>query len=405
MAGERRHQPRSSGRRGDLGRRQFLHLAAAGLPGLTAWSSLACSSSPGQPESPLAATAGSSPLGAQATPVLAPRVNGGINVHPLRTLEAATGPGDLTIVPELVALQLESVYELGFDGLRITAPFGDRANFLAAIPYVRAARAIGIDAVVVLSEFAGLELPRALYDDGRRERALRLYASVFGPPPEPVRPDLGGLGPRGVGRIAFQILNEPAHFFGVPPDVYVHDFLTPCFVSLKASHPEIIVVSAAEVGNSAGPARMRAMLEAGLERSVDRIAYHIYDRSIIGELSSHVRSIVWVTESGSAGTASHLPWVRDVFPEIRARITDSLRIFYYDLYDPGPGAYRLLDIRREGDAYRKLVESADLHAHFTQNVLAAARGPILDFASLIPEIRAYFPTANDVAAYDEGHDS
>jgi hypothetical protein len=38
---------------------------------------------------------------------------------------------------------------------------------------------------------------------------------------------------------------------------------------------------------------------------------------VIPLLTANVRQIVWVTESGTAGTAQHLPWVRDTFPEIR----------------------------------------------------------------------------------------
>src|SRR6185295_9603349 len=68
-----------------------------------------------------------------------PKVNGGMNVHPTRCLSCAATDPDLEA--ELVALQLETIYELGFDGLRITAPIGDRNTLLAVIPYVRAARA------------------------------------------------------------------------------------------------------------------------------------------------------------------------------------------------------------------------------------------------------------------------
>ena len=47
-----------------------------------------------------------------------PRVNGGINVHPVRRLE---GLDKLPVIlPELIALQLRGVYELGFAQLRTT---------------------------------------------------------------------------------------------------------------------------------------------------------------------------------------------------------------------------------------------------------------------------------------------
>jgi hypothetical protein len=333
-----------------------------------------------------------------------PKVNGPINVHPLRRLDVDRNETDPLIIPELVSLQLRAVYELGFDGLRITAPFGDRGSFLAAIPYVRAARALGIDGVVVLADFAGLSLARALYDDRRRSDVLRLYETVFAVPPDPVRPGMGGLGPRGLGRIAFQVLNEPTHFLGIPPDVYVRDFLSPCFNHLKTDDPNIIVAAAAEVGNLAGPARIRAMLEAGLERVADRICYHIYTRDVIPLLSDHVRGTVWITESGAAGTELHLGWVRDVFPEIRAVIADATRIFYYDLFDPDRGVYRLLDIEPEGSGYQAIVESTDLHAFYSQKVAAKAAGqPLLGFDTLVPDIRAYFPTVADIQAYDETH--
>ncbi len=336
--------------------------------------------------------------------VVVPKVNGGINLQPLRRLDPRDP--DPTIVPDLVTLQLGAVYELGFDGLRVTAPFSDRANFLAAIPYVRAARALGIDAVVVLADFAGLSLARALFDDKRRPAVLRLYETVFAVPPAPVRPGLGGLGPGGVGRVAFQILNEPAHFLGVPPEAYVRELLTPCFVALKYDNPDIIVVAAAEVGNVDGPPRIRAMIEAGLEYVSDRVAYHIYSRAVIPLLSPHVKSLVWVTESGAAGTGLHLGWVRDTFVEIFDRIPDVSRIFYYDLFDGERGVYRLLDIEPDGPKFRAVVESTALYSFLADRVVAKAAGqPLLGFAALIPDIRAYFPTAEDVKAYDEAFEA
>jgi hypothetical protein len=187
----------------------------------------------------------------------------------------------------------------------------------------------------------------------------------------------------------------------VPPDVYVHEFLAPCYTWLHAASPDVIVVAAAEVGNLDGPARVRAMLEAGLENVADRINYHVYSRAVIPLLSANVRQIVWVTESGASGTANHLPWVRDTFPEILGEIGDALRIFYYDLFDNDPGIYRLLDIRREGDAYVAAAESAALYDFWAGKVAAAAAGrPVLNFDTLVPDIRAYFPTEADVAAYD-----
>jgi hypothetical protein len=372
----------------------------AGLPvGVAGWVSSRCGAGPQGPTTP-SATGSPRPATAPAgEPIVAPKVNGALNVQPLRCF--GCGAADETIEPQLVALQLSSAYGLGFDGLRVTAPLGDRNTLLAVIPYVRAARAVGIDALVLLADFTGLTLARALHDDRRRAEVLAMYAGVFAPAPLPVRPGLGGLGPGGTGRIAFQVLNEPVGFVGVPPDVYVREILAPCRQELHEIASEVIVVAAAEVGNKAGPPRMRAMLEAGLEGACDRVAYHVYGRDVIPMLSDNVKQIVWVTESGSAGTASHLPWVRDVFPEIREQIGDVLRIFYYDLFDTERGVYRVLDIVPEGGGYRAVVESTALHDYWSARVAEAAAGrPVLPFEALVPDVRAYFPTPEDVAAID-----
>jgi hypothetical protein len=380
-------------------RRRFLRLAS-GLPlGLSGWVANGCGQNGAT--SPVAGTGPGAPAAAAArpepaAPIVTPRVNGAVNLQPLRCLGCTAT--DATIDPALVALHLASAYELGFDGIRITAPLGDPYSLLAAIPYVRGARALGIDALVVLADFSGLTLARALHDSRRRPDVLRMYASLFAQAPAPVLPGLGGLGPGGTGRIAFQVLNEPTGFVGVPPEPYVAEILTPCFLELRAIDPRVIVVAAAEAGNRDGPPRVRAMLEAGLERVCDRIAYHVYSREVIPMLSDNVRQIVWVTESGTGGTANHLPWVRDVFPEIRARIGDVLRIFYFQLYDASPGVFRVLDFRREGGAYARVVEDRALFDYWTGEVAAAAGGrPLIPFSTLVPDIRLYFPTDEDRA--------
>jgi hypothetical protein len=377
-------------------RRHFLRIAA-GLPiGVAGWLAHGCAPETSPTSVPEDGTPRLVPAG---DGILVPKANGAVNVHSLRCWGCA--PSDETIDPALVTLQLSAVYELGFDGIRIPAPLSDRNTFLSTIAYVRAARALGIDALVLLSDFSGLTLARALADDRRRQDVLRMYANIFAPPPEPVVPGMGSGGPKGVGRIAFQILNEPAGFVGLAPEVYVREVLTPCYVDLKQVSRSIIVVSAAEVGIAAGVPRMRAMLEAGLESTTDRIAYHVYSREVIPLLPGDVRAIVWVTESGNDGTAGHLPWVRDVFPEIRAHMPDVTRIFYYDLFDTTAGAYRVLNIEPEGDGFRAVVESTALHGWWTDRVRAAAAGnPLVGFASLVPDIRKYFPTPADVEAFD-----
>lgn len=390
-------------RRQSIGRRRFMRLAAGSSLGLTGWWSQGCAGSRerGLAEAPGGSASSGASGSAEDASIFMPKVNGGINLQPVRRLDMDRDTGDLVIVPELVALQLRTVYELGFDGIRLTVPYGDRANFLGSIPYVRAARALGIDAVVVLSNFAGLVMARVLFDERTRPKVLKLYDTLLATPPDPAAAGAGGLGPRGVGRIAFQILNEPALFFGIPPDVYVRELLGPCHADLRELNPQIIVVAAAEVGTLDGPPRMRAMFEAGLEDACDRVAFHIYDRNVIPALAANVKGLVWVTESGAAGTDRHLSWVRDTDGEIRTRLPDVSRIFHFDLYDSERGKFRLIDLQPQGAAYRVVAESAALYDYFAQNVASAAAGrPLLPFETLVPDIRAYFPTPADVQAYD-----
>lgn len=386
-------------RRG-LPRRRFLELTAGASIGVPAWLAQGCSRYEAADVPPR--QRGGANVDTSAGPIFTPRINDGIGVAPVWRLNA--DPHERTvhpdISPELVALQLRTVYELGFDGIRITASYGLGPSLVAAIPYVRAARAIGLDAVVVLSDFGGLEIATALFDEKQRARVLAFYAKVFGTPPLPVVPNPRGLGPGGAGRVAFEILNEPALFFGIPPATYVHDFLAPCFGVLRELDHRIIVVSAAEVGTSDGPPRMRAMLEAGLETVCDRIAYHIYDPDVIRMLPSHVRGTVWITETGAQGVGAHLPWVRDRYAEIHAQLQDVTRLFYFDLYDNDSNLFRLIDIKKTPTGYERIVESTDLVAYFTQRVADDVAGrAVLPFDTLIPDIRLYFPTEEDIAAY------
>ena len=144
---------------------------------------------------------------------LVPRINGGINVHPLRRLE---GPFDLpVIIPELVDLQLRAVYELGFQQIRTTVAydaFGFGSSFLGAIPYVRAARALGIDVVGLIGNLdAGPNLPRAIANPELRPTLLRVYVDILNRQPLPAP------GVDRVGTLALQVLNEPTHFSAIPP--------------------------------------------------------------------------------------------------------------------------------------------------------------------------------------------
>ncbi len=382
-------------------RRALLRIATGAPLGLAGFWQAGCNgATPQGPVAPDGLDPGRTPTGPLDQAVAVPKVNGAINIHPLRCLGCP--PDDDLIDDTLVALQLRAVYELGFDGIRITAPLGDRHSLLAALPYVRIARALGIDALVVISDFSGgLTTAHALGDDGRRAAILRTYADLFAPTQLPLLPGLGGLGPLGTGRIAFQVLNEPVGFAGVPPAVYVSEILAPCYAELRAIDDRVIVVAAAETGNLKGPTRMRAMLEAGLERYCDRIAYHVYSRESVGMLPRDVRRTVWVTESGASGTSRHLTWVREVFPEILAHVTDATRIFYFDLFDMDRGGYRVLDIALEATGYRAVVESAALHDYWSARVLASAGGrPLVPFATLVPNVRAYFPTPADVQALE-----
>jgi hypothetical protein len=324
-----------------------------------------------------------------------PRVNGGINVQPLRRLGfGPNDPGPL-IVPELVELQLRAVYELGFERMRIGIAFhrfGD--DFLAAIPYVRAARALGIHVLGIMGDFSGYDMAQALARRETRAEVVGAYLRIFGGPVAPAStaiPEAGGF--------ALQVLNEPTHFLGYPPDAYVRDLLAPTYNEIKRQDPLQQVVSAAEVGHRDGVLRVRAMFEAGLERSCDRVAYHVYVEDVIPLLAEFVTKQVWITETGARGTDRHLPWFRDVFPELRSRIPGVEAVFYFDLFDPEPRAFRLLDVRAAGDAsYLAVVESTELVAYLAARVREASGGrPRAAYRDLIPEITPYLPSAEDLA--------
>ena len=385
-----------------IGRRRFMRVAAGSSLGLTGWLSQSCAGSRGGVAD---APAGSAPTAASTpdnAPIFTPKVNGGINIQPVRRLDRDQNEKVPVIVPELVALQMRTVYELGFDGIRLTVPYGDRANFVGAIPYVRAARALGIDAVVVLSNFSGFVVARACSTSTRARGAEALRAAGHGAGSDRGRPNAGRAGAGGdrTDRLpgperARPLLRHPARRVraraagSLPRD-------------LHELNPQIIVVAAAEVGTLDGPPRMRAMFEAGLEDVCDRVAFHIYDPAVIPALSANVKGLVWVTESGAAGTDRHLSWVRDTDEEIRRRSSPTSRASSTSTSTtPTREKYRLIDIQLQGATYRAVAESADLYAYFAGNVAQAAAGkPLLPFEKLIPDIRTYFPTPEDVQAYD-----
>lgn len=338
-----------------------------------------------------------SPLpGQTATPLpRVPQVNGGMNVQPLRRLEANAGRTPPLIVPELVDLQVRLLYELGFQSMRITISFNRFApDFLAAIPYVRAARALGLDVLGILVDFAGYDLAQALASERTRREVLATYVEIFDRPVAVAGPAIAA-----AGGIAFQVLNEPSHFLGLRPEEYVETFLAPTYRDLKRLDPALTVVSAAEVGIVDGIFPLHAMLAAGLERHCDVVAYHVYSRNYLTLLPGLTRKRLWVTESGAAGTENHLAWATETFAEIRAALPAVERIDFFQLLDFEPGRFRLYDLVRAGTGVRPLVESEALVAHYRHRVEALMAGrPHARYEDLVPDVTRYFPTEADLAA-------
>lgn len=335
------------------------------------------------------------PSRAAADPLPAvPRVNGAINIQPLRRFERVPSATPPLIVPELVDLQMRALYELGFEAIRLTISFNRFGpDFLAAIPYARAARALGIDVLGVMMDFAGFDLVQALSRRPTRVEVLDAYLAIFD---GIVAPASSGVAR--TGSFALQVLNEPTHFLGLSPDAYVRQFLAPVYDDLKEKAPELLVVSAAEVGTLEGYLRVRTMFETGLESFCDRVAYHVYSRLVIPLFAGLAHKPVWVTESGVEGTENHLGWVRDVFPEIRRVIGGVERVFYYELFDFEPRRFRLLDIVPDPElGFRPVVESTALFDDLSRRVTKAMGGaPHAGYRDLVPDIRAYFPTPADL---------
>jgi hypothetical protein len=323
-----------------------------------------------------------------------PRVNGAINVQPLRTFALQPGNG-VPIVPELVELQMRLLYELGFEWIRITISFSRfSSDFLAAIPYVRAARALGINVLGLMADFSGYDLVQALVRRPTRDAVVGAYLAIFDQDVTPASPLIGE-----PGRFVIQVLNEPVHFLGIAPDVYVREYLSPVYGAIKSRHPELTVISAAEVGNVDGFLRFRTMLRTGLEQVCDGVGCHIYSQQLISLFGDLARVPVWVTESGVEGPENHLPWVRDVFPAIRRGISGVAQVFYFDLFDAQPRRFRLVDIEPRPDGgFGVAAESAELVQYYAARVAAAGGDvPHARYVDLIPDITAYFPNDADRA--------
>ncbi len=301
------------------------------------------------------------------------------------------------IQPELVDLQMQTVYELGFEWLRITISF-DRfgPDFVAAIPYVRAARALGVNVLGILGQFEGLDLLRQLSRSSRREEVLRTYLTIFNDfvPPATNAVESPGL-------FALQVLNEPTNFSGISPRTYVREFLAPVYEELKNQDPQLTV--AAAVGNADGILRTHSMLEVGVENHCDRLAYHVYDPRWIPQLADRAARPIWVTESGVAGPERHLSWITQTFDDIRSGIDGVEEIFYFDLFDAEPNRFRLINIERGPDGeFREIVESPAAVSHLVSQVAEAANNqPRAAYRDLIHDITRYFPTEEDLAVIAE----
>jgi hypothetical protein len=327
-------------------------------------------------------------------PVPVPRVNGGINIQPVRRLEPDAGLTPPLILPEVVDAQMRALYELGFEHVRLTLSF-DRfgPDFVAAIPYVRAARALGMDVLGVIGQFTGYDLVQAIADPATRDEVLETYLDIFDTDLLAASPALDS-----PGSFAVQILNEPTHFLGITPVAYVREFLRPAYYHLKEDDPGIPIVAAAAIGSAAGLLQSREMIEAGLELYCDRVAFHLYSTEFLGEVAELAEKPVWVTESAARGAASHREWMTSTFDRIRREVPRTERIFWFDLYDRGTEGFRLIDLAPGLDGSIELVsESAAaldwLHSRVEETLLGV---PAIPYRDLVPDITLYFPTEEDI---------
>lgn len=330
----------------------------------------------------------------QALPPPVPRVNGGINVQAARLLAPGASPDTPGLDPAVVDALLATVYTLGFARARITISWNRFGHdFFAAIPYVRACRALGLDVLCLLSQVTGLDFAQALSQPNVRTPLLRAYLRIFASEVTPLP------GVARAGKVAFQILNEPVNSLGVAPGVYLRRLLAPTYLALKNEAPDLSVVAAAEVGTPEGVLRMRTLLESGLEDLCDEVAYHVYDSRVIPLLVGLARKPVRVTESGADGPDRHRAWVEEVFPRIEREIAFVSEIDFYVLYDAAPGRYQLVDLARDPDGTLRVVaESEALLSLYVERVAAATGGATTAaYRDLVPDVTSYFPTAEDMA--------
>jgi hypothetical protein len=333
-----------------------------------------------------------------AVPAPVPRVNGGINIQPVRRFDTRAGFTPPLIVPGIVDAQMKALYELGYEHVRLTISF-DRfgPDFIAAIPYVRAARALGMDVLGIIGQFSGFDLVQAIADPGLREEVLETYLQIFDNPLPVASSSIPAL-----GRFAVQILNEPTHFLGIAPDAYVREFLRPAFYHLKEDDPALTIVSAAAIGNAAGLRQSRQMVEAGLELYCDRVAFHLYGTDLLGEVAGLATKPVWITESGAGGAARHREWMTATFDRIRREIPATERIFWFDLFDFGAEGFRLIDLERtlEGSIVAVPESESALDWLRSRVVDALAGVPAIPYRDLVPDITLYFPTEEDLRILD-----
>ncbi|MGH9320786.1 MAG: hypothetical protein ACRD21_01875 [Vicinamibacteria bacterium] len=325
-----------------------------------------------------------------------PRVNGGINLQPLRRLDAEVGLMPPLIVPEVVDAQMRALYELGFEHIRLTISF-DRfgPDFLAAIPYVRAARALGIDVLGVIGQFTGFDLVQAIADPGTRDEVFETYIEIFDDTVLTASPAITA-----AGRFAVQVLNEPTHFLGIAPEVYVRDFLRPAFFHLKEDDPALTIVAAAAIGSAQGLLQTRRMIEAGLELYCDRVAFHVYSTRFLRDIGGLAAKPVWVTESGVQGAPYHQEWMSSTFDAIRREIAGTERIFWFHLFDLGTDGFRLLDLRPAADGSLDVISESAAALAWLRGRVAEALGeaPSISYRELVPDITLYFPTEDDFRA-------